>query len=133
VSIVLALLAALGFGAYFVLSDVAADDSVAWLLLLSRVLVVPVLAGIVLTRARVRPRRADAGTLAVAGTLDMSATGLYALATTKGALSIVAVVGALYPVATVLLARVVLQERLRPVQLAGVTAAFAGVALIAAG
>ena len=69
----------------------------------------------------------------VAGTLDCSATALYAVANTKGALSIVAVVGSLYPVATVVLARVVLGERIRPVQRAGVIAALAGVAMIAGG
>ena len=71
--------------------------------------------------------------LVLAGTLDVAATGLYAVAATKGAISIVSVVGSLYPITTVLLARVVLHERLRPVQAAGVAAAFTGVALIVAG
>ena len=135
-SILLALAAAAGFGTYFVLADKAADDSVLWLLLLARLAVVPILAVLVLTRGgRVRHplRRDDAMVLGLAGTLDVGATALFAVATTKGALSIVAVVGALYPVATVLLARVLLQERLQPVQVAGVAAAFAGVALIVAG
>jgi drug/metabolite transporter (DMT)-like permease len=69
----------------------------------------------------------------VAGTLDCSATALYAVANTKGALSIVSVVGSLYPVMTLILARGVLGERIRPVQQAGVAAALAGVAMIAAG
>ena len=135
-SIALALAAAAGFGIYFVLADVAADASVLWLLLLARLVVVPVLALLVLAASAGRQaevRRGDAAPLALAGTLDVSATGLFAMATTRGALSIVAVVGALYPVATVLLARVLLRERLQPVQLAGVAAAFAGVALIVAG
>jgi len=132
-SIALALAAALGFGAYFVLADVAADASVLWLLLLARLAVVPLLAALVVKGPAVRPVRGDAALLALAATLDVSATGLFALATTEGALSVVAVVGALYPVATVLLARVLLHERLQPVQLAGVAAAFAGVALIVAG
>jgi drug/metabolite transporter (DMT)-like permease len=132
-SILLALAAATGFGAYFVLADQAADASVLWLLLLARLVVVPVLAVLVVLRPPERLGRADAGALALAGTLDVTATGLFGLATTKGALSIVAVVGALYPVATVLLARVLLHERLQPVQVAGVAAAFAGVALIVAG
>jgi len=134
-SILLALAAATGFGTYFVLADQAADASVLWLLLLARLVVVPVLAVLVLAggRARAPLRRDDAAGLAVAGTLDVGATALFALATTRGALSIVAVVGALYPVATVLLARVLLNERLQPAQVAGVAAAFAGVALIVAG
>jgi drug/metabolite transporter (DMT)-like permease len=61
------------------------------------------------------------------------ATALYAAAVTRGELSIVAVVGSLYPVATVLLARAVLGERLRKAQAIGVLAALAGVALVSAG
>ena len=64
---------------------------------------------------------------------DCGATALYAVANTKGALSIVSVVGSLYPVMTLILARAVLGERIRPVQQAGVAAALAGVAMIAAG
>jgi len=132
-SIALALAAAVGFGSYFALSDAAADESVLWLLVVARVVVLPVLAAIVLVRRPPRPTRPDALALVAAGTLDVSATGLYGLANTKGALSIVSVVGSLYPVTTVLLARAVLGERIRAVQTAGILAALAGVALIAAG
>jgi drug/metabolite transporter (DMT)-like permease len=79
------------------------------------------------------PRGRPALALVAAGTLDVSATGLYGLSNTKGALSIVAVVGSLYPLTTVVLARVVLGERIRRVQRVGVAAAIAGVAMIAAG
>jgi drug/metabolite transporter (DMT)-like permease len=129
----LALVAAAGFGSYFVFSDVAADSSVPWLLVFSRVLIVPVLIAVALVRRAPAPARASLLVLALAGLLDVSATGLYGLANTKGALSIVSVVGALYPVATVLLARVVLGERIRPLQQLGVAAAMLGVALIATG
>jgi drug/metabolite transporter (DMT)-like permease len=132
-SIGLALLAAVGFGSYFVLSDAAADDSVLWFLVLSRVIPVPALIAIAAARGAPRPAPRTALLLALGGTLDCGATGLYALANTKGALSIVAVVGSLYPVATVVLARVVLGERIRPVQRVGVAAALAGVAMIAGG
>jgi drug/metabolite transporter (DMT)-like permease len=132
-SLVLALMAALGFGSYFVLSDVAADESILWLLALARIVVVPVLAAIVLTARAPWPVAGDAMPLVLAGTLDVAATGLYAVAATKGAISIVSVVGSLYPITTVLLARLVLHERLRRVQAAGVAAAFTGVALIVAG
>jgi drug/metabolite transporter (DMT)-like permease len=132
-SVALALVAAVGFGSYFVLSDAAADDSVMWLLVLSRVIPVPALAAIAWTRRMRVPAPAATRVLVLAGTLDCSATGLYALANTKGALSIVAVVGSLYPVMTVILARAVLGERIRRVQQVGVVAALAGVAMIAAG
>jgi drug/metabolite transporter (DMT)-like permease len=132
-SIGLALLAAVGFGSYFVFSDAAADDSVWWFLVLSRVIPFPVLIGLAVWQGMPRPQPRAALLLAAAGSLDCAATGLYALANTKGALSIVAVVGSLYPVATVVLARVVLGERIRPVQRVGVAAALTGVALIAGG
>jgi drug/metabolite transporter (DMT)-like permease len=132
-SVALALVAAVGFGSYFVLSDAAADDSILWLLVLSRVIPVPALAAIAWARGMVLPSPRSGRVLVLAGTLDCSATGLYALANTKGALSIVAVVGSLYPVMTVLLARLVLEERIRRVQQVGVVAALAGVAMIAAG
>jgi drug/metabolite transporter (DMT)-like permease len=132
-SIGLALLAAVGFGSYFVMSDAAADDSVWWFLVLSRVIPVPVLIAHASWRRMAPPAPRTALLLAFAGTLDCGATGLYALANTKGALSIVAVVGSLYPVATVVLARVVLGERIRPVQRVGVATALAGVAMIAGG
>jgi drug/metabolite transporter (DMT)-like permease len=71
--------------------------------------------------------------LAVVGLLDLSANGLYALATRHGLLSVVAVAASLYPLATVVLARVLLGERVRRVQEVGIVAALAGVVLIAAG
>ena len=132
-SVGLALVAAVGFGSYFVMSDSAADDSVLWLLALSRIIPVAALAGFAWSRGMRPPASRTARTLVVAGTLDCSATALYAVANTKGALSIVSVVGSLYPVMTLFLARVVLSERIRPVQQAGVVAALAGVAMIAAG
>ena len=132
-SLALALVAAAGFGSYFVLADAAAGGGVLWLLALSRVVPVPIVVALAWTRGMRRPPRSRALVLMTAGTIDCSATGLYALATTKGALSIVSVVGSLYPVVTVLLARTCLGERIRPVQQIGVAAALAGVAMIAAG
>jgi drug/metabolite transporter (DMT)-like permease len=132
-SVALALVAALGFGSYFVMSDAAADDSVLWLLVLARAIPVPSLALFAWARGMRPPTGRMASTLVVAGMLDCSATALYAVANTKGALSIVSVVGSLYPVMTLILARGVLGERIRPLQQAGVAAALTGVALIAAG
>jgi drug/metabolite transporter (DMT)-like permease len=132
-SIVFALAAAVGFGSYFALADAAAGGGVWWLLATSRIVPVPLLLVLAWRLRLPRPPRTRALILVGAGAIDCTATGLYALATTKGALSIVAVVGSLYPVVTVILARTFLGERIRPVQQAGVIAALAGVAMIAAG
>jgi uncharacterized membrane protein len=69
--------------------------------------------------------------VAVAGVLDLSANALYLLATRDGLLSIVAPIGALYPVSTVLLALAIDRERLRPVQVAGLGLAVAALVLVA--
>jgi drug/metabolite transporter (DMT)-like permease len=133
-SIGLALVAALGFGAFFIGMKAGADASVPWALLAARaasvaaVLVVVVALRVPLPAA---PRRL--GALALVGLLDAGANGLDAAAATESLLSVVAVLGALYPVSTVLLARVVLGERVRRIQEVGIVAALGGVALIAAG
>jgi drug/metabolite transporter (DMT)-like permease len=132
-SILLALLAAAGFGLYFIGADVAPDDSVLWTVVLGRAVAVPVVGGLVLFSGVAMPRGGDLRVLCAAGVVDLSATALYGLANTHGALSIVSVVGSLYPIATVVLARGILHERVRAVQAAGVIAALTGVALIAAG
>jgi drug/metabolite transporter (DMT)-like permease len=132
-SVVLALTAAVAFGCYFLLAHIGARGGVAWLLLLSHL---TSLAGVLAIMVVARPSRPsrlgrDLGVLAVAGALDFGATGLYGIANHGGQLSIVAVAGSLYPVATVLLARLVLGERLVRAQAAGVCLALVGVALIA--
>ncbi len=67
------------------------------------------------------------------GLLDSGANGLFALATEHGYLSIVSVLGSVYPIVTVLLAQVVLRERLSRVQAVGVAVALVGVGLVSAG
>ena len=58
---------------------------------------------------------------------------MFAVASTEGLLSVVAVLSSLYPVVTVLLARLVHRERMKRIQDLGVAATIAGVALIAGG
>jgi drug/metabolite transporter (DMT)-like permease len=133
-SIVLALLAALGFGCYFVGIKSSAGADVLWALLASRAAGLAVLLSAWTASGGSRgsqPQRL--WLLAVMGVLDVSATGLYALATRHGLLSVVSVASSLYPLATVVLARVVLGERVRRVQEIGIATALAGVVLIAAG
>ena len=67
------------------------------------------------------------------GVLDVTANVLFAQASAEGQAATVAVLGSLYPLATVFLARAWLGERLSTIQGAGVLAAMAGVAAIAAG
>ena len=82
------------------------------------------------TRTSLVPRRADWPLIVGAGLLDMTANVLFVIATFYGYLSIAAVLTSLYPASTVLLARIVLKERLARTQKAGVALALAGVLLI---
>ena len=130
----LALLAALGIGLGLVGLDAAAESGVLWAVIVTRTvagsaLVLAVLA----TRTAMRIGARDLPALALIGALDAGAVGMLALATTTGLLGVVSVLGSLYPVSTVVLAQLVLRERLSAVQAIGVAAALAGVLLIAAG
>jgi drug/metabolite transporter (DMT)-like permease len=79
------------------------------------------------------PRRESWPLVAGGGALDMVANVLYLLAVRRGPLSIVATLTSLYPAGTILLARIVLRERLRLVQQAGVACAVLAIVLIVAG
>ena len=130
----LALLAALGFGFFFVFMDEAADRDLLWAILIGRIASSSVLAAAALVA---RPSLSLSGTdgrdLLLIGFLDVGANALFAAASTMGLVSVVAVLGSLYPVTTILLARFFLGERLRPTQRSGAAGALAGVALISAG
>lgn len=78
----------------------------------------------------VAPRHLPAMTLVGCG--DVFANVLFGTASALGAVSLASVVSALYPVVTVVLARVVLSERLRRIQQVGVVCSLVGVAIIAA-
>jgi drug/metabolite transporter (DMT)-like permease len=91
-----------------------------------------VLATLVLRPSTAGLRR-NAGLIAAAGVFDTGANLLYGAAGQRGLISVVSVLASLYPVVLVVLARVVLAERIARAQLAGVAVALAGVALISAG
>jgi drug/metabolite transporter (DMT)-like permease len=129
----LALLAAIGFGSYFVFIDVASDDGVAWAVLFSRGTATVLAVGAAVALRSGLPRGSALPALIAIGLFDVSANGLLALALTKGLVSLVSVLSSLYPLVTVVLARAVLGERVARAQTIGIGAALAGVALIAAG
>jgi drug/metabolite transporter (DMT)-like permease len=91
------------------------------------------LAGLGLVPGSTRLGRPTLARVAVVGLADLSANGLFALAAGRGLLSIVAVLGSVYPIATVLLAHAVLGERITRTQRLGIVIAFAGIAAVSAG
>jgi len=132
-AVVLALVAAAGIGLMLLGYDGTARYDALWAMLGGRISSACFFTVVLLVlRPRIGMRRAALPGIVAVGVLDTSANGLFALATTQGFLSLVAVVGSLYPVVTVVLAYLVLRERLARHQLVGVAAALGGVALIAA-
>ena len=128
----LAVLAAAGFGSYFVFFDVANEDGVAWAIVLSRGTATALAFAAFLATASPRPTRALLVPMVAVGIFDVSANGLLALALQEGLVSLVSVLASLYPVTTLALAYVVLHERVGRVQAVGAGVALAGVALISA-
>jgi drug/metabolite transporter (DMT)-like permease len=86
-----------------------------------------------MTRQTLMPRRESMPIVIGGGALDMLANILYLLAVRQGMLSIVATLTSLYPASTIILARIVLHERLRFVQLTGVLCAAVAIVMIVSG
>jgi drug/metabolite transporter (DMT)-like permease len=126
----LAIVAALAFGLFFVGMDAAADGGALWAVSSARVAPVAIL---LVAVAVLRPPpidRAAIAPLAGVGVLDSGANLMFAIALTVGVAGIVSVLGSLYPLATVLLARAVLREHVSGQQRTGVLAALTGIALV---
>ena len=130
----LALVAALGFGLFIVGIDAGADESAPWAVVAARStsVTLAVVAALLATAPLRAPRRLLPMVAAV-GVFDTGANVLIAFAVTLGAAGVVGVLSALYPVATVVLARLVLGERLDPWRRVGALLALGGAALVAAG
>jgi drug/metabolite transporter (DMT)-like permease len=127
-----ALLAGSMFGFFFVLLDRTSDTSGLTPLVTARLASVALVVVIALgSRQSLRVTRAALPLVAVSGIGDMTANALFLLATQQdGQLAITGVLASLYPVSTVVLAQVVLRERLVGAQVAGLGAAVAAVVLI---
>lgn len=137
--LLLASVAALGFGLALLFIAEGSRTSTLMTLVGMRVTSVTLFtfAGLVVLaragRERLALDRRDLALVAVIGVGDVGANLAFGLASTRDDVSVVAVLGSLYPVMTVLLARVLHGERLATVQTIGVAGALAGVAMIAAG
>jgi drug/metabolite transporter (DMT)-like permease len=129
-----AAVAMLAFGAYYVPMHAASTQDWLWPAFLFRCTSVTLVWSIVLVR-RAWPRglRPHWTGLVAIGVLDTGGNALFAAASSHGLLSVVSVLASLYPVVTVLLARLVLGERVQRTQDAGVVVALVGVVLITAG
>jgi drug/metabolite transporter (DMT)-like permease len=131
--LVASVVAGFGFGFYFVCISRVGDDSGVWPVAAARLSAAAVV-GLMMLRSRPKGHEKVGVQLAVvAGLLDVTANVLFLLASRVGLLTLVGVIGALYPASTLVLARTVLKERMAPHQLAGLALAVVAVAGIALG
>jgi drug/metabolite transporter (DMT)-like permease len=127
------LAAGAGFGLFFILLKNAGQSGVLWPVAISRSAGAVVAFGIALaTRTRLWPRRGSGITriALVSGVIDAAANVCYVLATRAGLFGLAVVITSLYPGMTVLLARLLLGERMQRLQRAGLLLAAVGVVLV---
>ncbi|HEY5134353.1 MAG TPA: DMT family transporter [Candidatus Nanopelagicales bacterium] len=138
-ALLLAIASGIGIGGFMAVISQAPDDSGLWSVVWARgtsTLIIAVLGGVVALRSRtpyLAPGRSIRVQALSAGLLDVGANAIYVLALQIGLLSVVSVLGSLYPAATVLLARFVLAERLHLMQKVGMATAILAAALLALG
>jgi drug/metabolite transporter (DMT)-like permease len=128
----LPLLAGLGFGSYFVFmhSATSATDSTFWPMIASRLAGTLLLLGFVLLRRESFRIPRDAWNIVLANAiLDVGGNFFFVLALKTGRLDISAVLSSLYPGSTVLLAWLILKERIAPAQWLGILAALVAIVL----
>jgi drug/metabolite transporter (DMT)-like permease len=130
----LALVAALGFGLFIVGLDTASDGGATWAVVVARTSsTLVVLCAVLVVSVPLRPPSRLMPAIVAVGLFDTTANVLVAFATTHGSAGIVAVLSALYPLTTILLARAFLSERLDRTRRVGGGLALAGAALVAVG
>lgn len=132
--VTLALVAALGFGLFVVGLDAASDGGATWAVVVARASSTSLaLCAVLVVAAPLWPPTSLLPAIAAVGLFDTTANVLVAFATTYGSAGIVAVLSALYPLTTIVLARIVLGERLDRHRRVGGVLALAGAALVAVG
>lgn len=133
-AILLAIGSGVAIGLYLTSLGLAPQDSGVWVAALGRWVSTVIMIAFVVVVVRSFTASTFPWALAfAAGVLDAVANGLFQLATQKGLLSVVAVLGSLYPAATVVLARVLIKERMNAIQGVGVVLALGAAGLLALG
>lgn len=129
----LALLAGLGFGGFFILIGQVSAHAIFWPLAASRI--VSLLFMIVFMRIRgeaLLPKKPVFPLLLIAGTLDVAGNVFFVLATHSGRLDVASILSSLYSAVTILLAAIILRERVSRIQGAGIVLALCAILLISA-
>lgn len=135
-TVVLALAVGFSFGLLFVSLDRAGDDSGQWPLLFARFTALPVLSLVALVQFRHSRPSVGRGLVLpvlVIGILIAGSNATYLISTREGLLSIVAVVVAMYPASTIVLASLIDGERATGAQLTGMALAAGALVMITTG
>ncbi len=133
------LLAGVGFGALFVFFDATSESSAPWPVAGARVFTASILVTFIVIGSRrsgkpvVPTDRGALVLIALVGLFDTFSNISFIYAANLGALSVVGVLSALYPISTVILARVILGERMTKMQGLGFLAAIGGTELLVLG
>jgi drug/metabolite transporter (DMT)-like permease len=129
----LAALAGCGFGCFFILISRVSPGAIFWPLAVARLTsVVALLSVMRLRREQILLGASVAPLVLLAGILDAVGNAFFVLAAHSGRLDVAAVLSALYPAATVLLATLVLRERATRIQAAGIMLGLVAIPLISA-
>jgi drug/metabolite transporter (DMT)-like permease len=127
----LAVLAGISFGLFLIAGKQAGHHGVFWPMVAARLASTSLMSMIVMLTPRDgRPLRTVLWAMVLSGLLDSTGNALFIAATRHGRLDVAAVLSSLYPASTVVLARVLLKERISKWQSAGIVGALASVALI---
>jgi drug/metabolite transporter (DMT)-like permease len=130
----IALVSGVAIGFFFLSLAQTAPTAGMWPILVARLVSVTLFGGIAIAgKQSLRMPTEVAALVILAGIIDMVANALYLLAAQQGPLSLVVTLSSLYPASTVLLARIVLGERLNRWQVTGVGCALAAIVLIVSG
>lgn len=129
---IVAFVAGVFFGLFFVILDATPSESGLWPLVGSRAGGIAILALLVVAAKRSLSTRGTAKLVVLSGMTDMTANVLFLLATRAGLLSLASLLTSLYPVVALLIARQLLHERLTRLQLSGVALALGATAALVA-
>jgi drug/metabolite transporter (DMT)-like permease len=127
----LPLLAGVSFGIYFIFLHLGSQNGLFWPMVSSRSSgVLTMVIYTLVIRQPFLPAKTVWPLIILNGVLDVSGNGLYILAGQAGRMDVAAVLASLYPASTVLLAGMILHERLNRLQLAGILAALIAIVLL---
>lgn len=127
----LAFLAGLGFGSFFILISRVSHGAIFWPLAAARLASFLFLLAVVLVRRQeIIPKKSVLPVVFLAGALDVAGNVFFVLATHAGRLDVAAILSSLYPAVTVLLASIILKERVTRIQTIGIFIALVAIPLI---